>query len=106
MSGQIYSDQPPIDLEYGVELRSPKTQIELQASVMHTLATSRIWLNGYHCVRPSDEFLKDLGATVLTLANHQGNLLPSMNWMEKNPHAPLIQAQLDNPALYLKIIKS
>ena len=95
-----------IETDYDFDLRRPVTQAQLQYAVMHALAHGKIHLNGYACVRPSDEFLRDLGAQVIALLNNPVNTLPAIDINETNMNAYLSPFQVDNPALYLKITKS
>lgn len=101
------TDRPPINVSVAdTILNTPKTQSELQAAVLYGISTKQIWLDGYACIRPTDEFLKHLGASVLSLLNNPAHTLPALDIRNNDAGSPLTQAQLDTQALYLRILKS
>ena len=103
---EIYSEEPPVQFLHDVEMQHPENEGQLQGSVLWSLNESAIWLNGYHCVRPSEEFLRDLGATVLTLLNNPENTLPALDLRVEDLNQPIPPERQAAQCLYLKIYKS
>ena len=72
------------------------TQDELDKKALEMAKANHIWLNAFQCVRPTEEFKRDLGGQILEILAEKQNLMPSGT----GPIGEL------TPMLYLSINKS
>lgn len=74
--------------------------------IVETVQTNHIWLNAFQCVNPTDEYLRDIGRSIIDMLSRKDNLLPS--YLDDDPQTGSVLEELANitPVLYLSINKS
>lgn len=80
------------------------TEEEYAAKRLEMIQGNHIWLNALYCIRPTDEFKRHLGDTILRWLNDQERLMPSESITSDNEHARALGDL--TPVLYLNINKS
>jgi len=80
------------------------TNAELKEMLLVAARENHIWLSAFSCIRPTDEFLRELGRTVVRRLENSENLLPV--WHGDDSDTEVSKLQTLTPVLYLSINKS
>jgi alkyl hydroperoxide reductase subunit AhpC len=76
-----------------------KTRADLEKAILNSVDSNHIWINAMSLVRPTDEILRDIGASVVRMLKARENLLPAY-WPGDGD---ITELQKLSPTLYLRI---
>ncbi len=79
---------------------------ELEEKILVAVKDNHIWLNAYSCIRPTDEFLIELGRTIIDKLRSDSNLLPSYVPGREQQIEEVHKLSEISPTLYLSVNKS
>ena len=76
--------------------------------VIEMVESNSIWLNAFHCINPTDEFLIGIGRSVINMLSKRENLLPKYldDRAESETDTSILKLAELTPILYLSINKS
>ena len=62
-----------------------------EAEALAKVRENHVWLNAFQCVRPTEEFEREVGAAVLRMFRDPENLIQSEKWLIESERSLIIR---------------